>query len=184
MSQGGAEQSPAQRDREEARSLLARSKAALENGSYRAAVELSDRAVALVQPLTALQGEIQLWRVTAYQALGDGGKAIEICTDLRRHPDTETRKQAEQLQYILEAPRLETPEEWKVKIPDLAALEDAGATNQWSSSGGGNKREPEEPEPWIAEPPDPEKVNLQEEPFVWGAIAAVILVLGGLVWLT
>ena len=182
MSQGDNEQSQAQKDREAARKLLARSKVALENGSYRASVELSDQAVALVKPLTALHGEIQLWRVTAYQAFGDGGKAIQICTDLRRHPDPETRKQAEQLQYILEAPRLETPEEWKVKIPDLAEVGDADATSQWSRGGRPQTKEPE-PEPWIPEPPDPEQVNLQEEPFFWVAIASVVLVLGGLAWL-
>lgn len=183
MSEGEVGQSPAQHDREAAQQLLARSQAALENGSYRAAVELADQAVTLVKPLTALHGEIQLWRVTAYQALGDGGKAIEICTDLRRHPDLETRKQAEQLQYILEAPRLATPEEWKVEIPDLAGLEGEDRPAQWSRGGRSQAKEPE-PEPWIPEPPDPEQVNLQDEPFVWVAIATVVAVLGGLIWLT
>ena len=183
MSEGEIQQSQAQKDRAQARALLARSKAALENGTYRMAVELADQALALVQPLTALQGEIQLWRVTAYQAFGDGGKAIQICTDLRRHPDPETRKQAEQLQYILEAPRLETPEEWKVQIPDLASLEDADATNQWSRGGGTQTKEPE-PEPWIPEPPDPERVNLKDEPFIWVAIAAAVAVFAGLLLLT
>ena len=160
--------------------MLARSKVALEHGSYRASVELADQAVKLVKPLTAFHGEIQLWQVTAYQAFGDGGKAIQICTDLRRHPDPETRKQAEQFQYILDAPRLETPEEWKVQIPDLAEVGDADATNQWSRGG---RAQTKEPEPWIPEPPAPEKVNMQPEPFGWVAIAAVVLVLGGLIWL-
>ena len=183
MSEAGGELSPAQQKRDEARKLLARSKVALENGAYRASVELADQAVALVQPLTALHGDIQVWRVTAYQAAGDGGRAIEICTDLRRHPDPETRKQAERLQYILEAPRLDTPDEWKVEIPDLAGLEGDVQTTQWSPGGKSQTKEPE-PEPWIPEPPDPEKVNLQDEPFVWVAIGAVVLLLGSLVWLT
>lgn len=182
MSEAGAEQSQAQQDRDAAQALLAKSRLALENGSYRAAVELADQAVALVKPLTAFHGEIQLWRVTAYQAFGDGGKAIEICADLRRHPDRDTRKQAEQLQYILEAPRLATPEEWKVKIPDLTTLEGEEKATQWSRGGKSQAKEPE-PEPWIPEPPDPEKVNLQDEPFVWVAIGVAVVVFAGLVWL-
>jgi len=67
------------------------------------------------------------------------------------------------LQYILEAPRLDTPEEWKVEILDLAEVGDADATNQWSRGG---RPQTEEPEPWIPEPPGLEKVNLQDEPFV------------------
>ena len=104
---------------------------------------------------------------------------LDICTDLRRHPDPETQKQAERLQYILEAPHLDTPEEWKVEIPDLAGLEGDVQTTQWSPRGKSQTKEPE-PEPWIPEPPDPEKVNLQPEPFGLMAIAAtVLLLLGG-----
>ena len=182
MGDGDAGLSPAQEDRAEAQELLARSKVALENGAYRSSVELADKAVALVKPLTALHGDIQLWRVTAYQAFGDGGKAIQICTDLRRHPDPGIRKQAEQLQYILEAPRLDTPEEWKVKIPDLAELEGEAKPQQWSRGGRSQTKEPE-PEPWIPEPPDPEKVNMQQEPFVWVAIGVAVVVFVGLAWL-
>ena len=67
---------------------------------------------------------------------------------------SKTRKQAERLQYILEAPRLDTPDEWKVEIPDLAGLEGEVQTTQWSPGG---KSQTKEPEPWIPEPPDPDK---------------------------
>jgi hypothetical protein len=182
MSQGESERSPVERDRIEAEKLWERGKAAIEAGSYRASIDLLLRAAAMVQPLTTLHGEIQLWLVTAYQAQGDSGRAIEVCIGLKQHPDPEVKKQAQQLLYILEAPRLATKPEWTVAIPDLAALEDVDTTGSGSRRGG-NGRQPEEPEPWIPEPPDLEQVNVQEVPFLGMAIGAIILAMGSLIWL-
>ncbi|NJN32777.1 MAG: hypothetical protein HC824_21975 [Synechococcales cyanobacterium RM1_1_8] len=168
--------SPAEQDRAEAQRLMLRGQAAIEAGEYRASVALLNQAAALATPLTALHGEIQIWLVTAYQAQGDPGRAIEVCTNLKNHPDAGVKDQAKQLLCILEAPRLATKAEWVVEIPDLAALEDADTTQQWSRNGGASTKQPPEPEPWIPEPPDPEQVNLQEEPFFWMAIAALLLV--------
>ncbi|NJN32846.1 MAG: hypothetical protein HC824_22385 [Synechococcales cyanobacterium RM1_1_8] len=155
MSQDEAKLSPAQQDRLRAEQLLLRGQAAIEAGAYRASIDLLLQASALAQPLTALHGEIQVWLVTAYQAQGDSGRAIEVCTNLKKHPDAGVRDQAKQLLYILEAPRLATKTDWIVEMPDLAAVEGTETANQWSRGGGRQAKEPE-PEPWIPEPPDPE----------------------------
>lgn len=157
---------------------LAQGQALIEGGNYNAAVAVLTSALDYARPLSALHGEIQIWLITAYQGLGEYANALELCSKLQKHPDKDTRDQAKQLLYVLEAPRLAAKPEWTVEIPDLAALEGAEAPRQWSRGGRGT-REPE-PVPWIPEPPDPSQVNLNNEPFLWMAIAALLGAIAGI----
>ncbi|MGP0128668.1 MAG: hypothetical protein ACTMUB_05210 [cyanobacterium endosymbiont of Rhopalodia musculus] len=58
-----------------------------------------------------LGGEVQMWLVTAYQAVGRLHHAITLCQTLTCHPCSDIRKQSKEILYILQAPKLKRPEE-------------------------------------------------------------------------
>lgn len=125
-------------------------------------------------------GEIQMWLVSAYNAVGRQADATTLCEKLVRHPDTEIRRQAKNLLYILKAPQLKRPGNWMTQIPDLGAIADdpqaAGYTYRVPPKAAPRKR----PEP---EPLDPSQINTRDNGFLWVALVGVALVLGGLWWL-
>lgn len=169
--------------RSQAQTEYAQGQAAFERGEYRQAVAHLEAGVNLARAATPLGGEIQIWLVNAYNAVGRGRDAEALCETLTRHPDLEVRKQAKNLLYILQAPQLRRPGNWMSQIPDLGRLEEG------SQSGGGlstvairptPKRSPK-PEP---EPLDPSKINTRDNGFLWIALGFVGVILGGLFWLS
>ncbi|GLC37815.1 hypothetical protein PLESTB_001479500 [Pleodorina starrii] len=93
-------------------------KKAYECGEYPASVRLLEQAVRDVGPDTVLGGEAQLWLGLAYQACGRDQDAIAVYKEIEAsHPSRKVKKQAGELRYILEAPRLELREDERVKIP-------------------------------------------------------------------
>jgi tetratricopeptide (TPR) repeat protein len=159
-------------------------KAAFERGQYRQSIEYLEEAVDLVAKGTALGGEIQIWLVTAYQAAGQDQQAIALCQKLEAHPDLSIRKQSRRLSYILKAPKLQTRPEWFTQIPDLSTLDSAEADNKGSSRFTEvAKKAPTRPRPQPEPKPiDLSQVNTQDNGFIWIAIGAVVLLLGGLAW--
>ena len=157
-------------------------KVAFERGDYRQAIEALEKANALVSPGSRLGGEVQTWLVTAYEAGGKQTEAIDLCRKLSVHPDYLIRKQGKRLLYILEAPKLQSRPEWLTEIPDLAKLSDRNTSNAGGSSRQSSARSPQ-PSP-ILEPIDPTQVNTKDNQFVWLALGAAGLILGGLVWLS
>ncbi len=159
-------------------------KVAFERGEYRQSVQCLEAASALVEPTSRLGGEVQIWLVTAYEAMGMRSEAIALCRQVSRHPDYATRKQGSRLLYILEAPRLVTRPEWLTQIPDLSNIQDgrdtmARATSVVSTS---KRSVPAEPPKFQLEPADLSQVNTRDNRFIWVALAATILVLVGLWW--
>jgi tetratricopeptide (TPR) repeat protein len=160
-------------------------KTAFERGEYRKAVEHLQQACALVNSGSALGGTVQTWLVTAYQATGQQQEAIALCRTLTQHPDLQTRKEGKRILYILEAPKLQTRPEWLTQIPDLGSLADkterdhVGAQSVPSTS----KRPPAATPQLKPEPVDLSQVNTEDNRFVWVALIAVLLILGGLIWL-
>ncbi|MGD1850457.1 MAG: tetratricopeptide repeat protein [Cyanophyceae cyanobacterium] len=115
--------------RSQARELLQRGKAAYESGRYRDAINILETATGVVQnPVSPLGGEISVWLVTAYEALGLRDSALGLCRTLCTHPDFTVRKQARRLLEILEAPQLNRPKEWMTEIPDLSSIEDGDSS--------------------------------------------------------
>lgn len=155
---------------------------AFERGSYREAVDYFEAAVKLASAATPLGGEIQTWLVNAYSAVGRQDDAIALCQVLSRHPDLETRKQAKNLLYILQAPQLQRPTNWMTEIPDLEAIATDGAQSlgrsAYSPVAKPTHRVKTEPVPL-----DLSQINTKDNGFLWVALVGVGLVLGGLIWL-
>jgi len=158
-------------------------RSAFERGEYRKSVQYLESANALVTPTSKLGGEVQIWLVTAYEAMGQRSDALALCREVSRHPDLQTRKQGRRLLYILEAPRLTTRPEWLTQIPDLTALGDRNASDRrGATTTAAPLKIPEKPAFQLEDTVDPSKVNTQDNRFIWVALGAVGLVLGGLVW--
>jgi tetratricopeptide (TPR) repeat protein len=92
---------------------------AFERGQYRESIDCFQRALSLTPESTALGGAMQIWLVTAYDAAERREEALALCRELRTHANYETRQQAKQLLYILEAPKLQLKPEWLTQIPEL-----------------------------------------------------------------
>ncbi|HEY9632984.1 MAG TPA: tetratricopeptide repeat protein [Coleofasciculaceae cyanobacterium] len=153
-------------------------KAAFERGEYRTAVKHLEAASALMSRTSRLGGEAQIWLVTAYEAAGQTSEAIALCDQLTRHPDPETSKQGKRLLYILKAPQLKRPDEWMTKIPDLGAIAESDPKDRRGTNPTRN-RNPNE----LPESVDLSQVNTKDNQFIWIALIALSLVVGGLIWL-
>jgi tetratricopeptide (TPR) repeat protein len=169
----------------QARTAYAYGQDAFERGNYRESVEYFEKAVDLARAATPLGGEIQTWLVNAYNAVGRPTDAIALCEKLTIHPDTEVRKQAKNLLYILKAPQLKRPGNWMTKIPDLGAIADNDSqplTNvTYTVPPKAPPRQRSEPEP---EPIDPSQINRGDNGFLWVALVVIALVLGGVFYLS
>lgn len=168
-----------------ARDLYQAGRNAFERGRYRESVECLEKAVNLAGQFSALGGEIQIWLVNAYQAAGKQMEAIALCELLDKHPNLQTRKQSRRILYILKAPQLKRREEWLTKIPDLANIDEAGRENQPATRFGPTTPKPPVPRPKkleLDEPIDLSQVNTKDNAFLWVALVAIGLTIGGLIW--
>ena len=156
-------------------------KAAFERGDYRKAVQSLESAKTLTSPTSRLGGDVQIWLVTAYEAVGQRSEALALCREVSRHPDLHIRKQGSRLLYILEAPRLTTRPEWLTQIPDLTALGDGDGRDRLTAATIAPTKPPEKPAFQLEDVVDPKQVNTQNR-FLWVALVAGVLVLGGLWW--
>lgn len=154
---------------------------AFERGQYRKSVQHLARASTLAGPSSRLGGEIQIWLVTAYEAAGQRQEAIALCRQLKHHPVVAIRKQSRQLLPILEAPRLSLRPEWRTQIPDLSKVSDSDS--KYRRGGSTTTSSPTRPAS-TPEPIDLSQVNTKDNQFIWIALLAIALTLGGLVWLS
>ncbi len=155
---------------------------AFERGQYRESVQHLARAGSLAGQNSRLGGEIQIWLVTAYEAAGQRQDAIALCRQLKHHPAIETRKQSRQLLYILEAPRLNLRPEWLTQIPDLSEVSDDDSKYRRGGSTSSAPRPAQSTS--TSEPIDLSQINTKDNRFIWIALLAIALTLGGLVWLS
>ena len=157
-------------------------RAAFERGQYRQAVTYLETVSSSIDRNSSFGGEAQIWLVTAYEAAGLDQKAIALCQKLTRHTHIETRKQAKRLLCILEAPKLKIHPEWRVEIPDMAALDESGAKfRQVSAAAKPKSPAPKPPKP-RPKPVDLSQVNTKDNQFIWVALGAVALILGALLY--
>ena len=121
--------------------------AALERGDYGQSLEMLS-SLAELYPLTDPNGPyLRLLMVTAWMGQGQDDQALSTCRALCQCRDSDLRQQARQLLTILEAPSLERPERWSIRLPQL----EMNATGQGITPSGGRRRSRKKDEP----PPPP-----------------------------
>jgi lipopolysaccharide biosynthesis regulator YciM len=152
---------------------------AFENGKYREAVESLERANSLVARNTRFGGEVQIWLATAYEAAGRNQDAVDLCEQLKRHPDIDTSTQAKRLQYIWKAPKLNRPKEWLTEIPDMGAVSSNNDKTKFVTNTSSNTQQKAPQKEYV----DLSQVNTEDNRFIWVALIGVAITLSYLVWL-
>ncbi|CAL8463999.1 g3534 [Coccomyxa elongata] len=93
-------------------------KLAYGKGQYNSSVQLFTQALDKEGPFSPLGGEIQLWLALAYQATGREQDCIDLYKSLENtHPNSNIKKQAANLRFIMEAPKLKLGPDERVSIP-------------------------------------------------------------------
>ncbi|KAK4533389.1 hypothetical protein CCYA_CCYA17G4271 [Cyanidiococcus yangmingshanensis] len=123
--QGAARQHPGRGRQKQAENAFAQGVQELNAGQYAKATDLIFRASALAGHQTRLGGEYLLWLAQALDAQGKSTRAQEVLRRLHYHRDSDVRRVAENLLYILQAPRLRLGPESFVQI-DVEAICDPG----------------------------------------------------------
>lgn len=105
-----------------------------ERGRYRESVQAFEEALEETGEQTALGGEVALWLALGYDAAGQRADCIALYKRLEDgHSSRTVRKQAYELRYILEAPKLEISADERVSIP-LVSDDAAGGSyaDRWA----------------------------------------------------
>ncbi|KAA6424063.1 MAG: ATP-dependent protease Clp ATPase subunit [Trebouxia sp. A1-2] len=99
-------------------------KLAYGKGLYSESARLFEVALDKEGPFSKLGGEIQLWQALAYQACGREQDCIEVYKTVEQtHPVTAIKKQAAELRFIMEAPKLQLRPEERISLPLLDNLD-------------------------------------------------------------
>lgn len=102
-----------------------------ERGRYSECAETLEKALEHESQMSPLGGEIQMWLALAYQACGREQECIAVYKNLEaNHPVPAIRRQAGDLRYIMEAPKLELGEDEKVKLPVLSDIDSNSKSNK------------------------------------------------------
>lgn len=107
-------------------------KKAYGRGTYGRAVEFLEGALTIIPRSTLFGGEIQIWLAMAYEANNRHKDCIALYKQLEKsHPSISIKRQAAELRYILEAPKLKITQEEMVTIPLIGSSYDSYA-GTWS----------------------------------------------------
>ncbi|QCD82019.1 RNA exonuclease 1 [Vigna unguiculata] len=94
-------------------------------GSYGRAIEFLEAALTIIPRPTLFGGEIQIWLAMAYEAHNRHKDCIALYRQLENtHPSISIRRQAAELRYILQAPKLKISQEEMVTIPLIGSSYD------------------------------------------------------------
>ncbi|KAG4930352.1 hypothetical protein JHK86_047313 [Glycine max] len=94
-------------------------------GSYGRAIEFLEAALTIIPGPTLFGGEIQIWLAMAYEAHNRHKDCIALYRQLEKtHPSVSIRRQAAELRYILQAPKLKISQEEMVTIPLIGSTYD------------------------------------------------------------
>ncbi|KAK3041855.1 hypothetical protein RJ639_000371 [Escallonia herrerae] len=101
-------------------------------GMYGRAIEFLEGALTIIPRPTVFGGEIQIWLAMAYEANNRHADCIDLYRQLENnHPSVSIRRQAAELRYILQAPKLKISQEEMVTIPLIGSSYDSYA-GTWS----------------------------------------------------
>ncbi|PIN01975.1 hypothetical protein CDL12_25516 [Handroanthus impetiginosus] len=97
-------------------------------GMYGRAIEFLEGALTIIPRPTLFGGEIQIWLAMAYEANNRHADCIALYQELeKKHPSVSIRRQAAELRYILQAPKLKITQEEMVTIPLIGSSYDSYA---------------------------------------------------------
>ncbi|XP_051116523.1 uncharacterized protein LOC127241486 [Andrographis paniculata] len=97
-------------------------------GMYGRAIEFLEGALTIIPRPTLFGGEIQIWLAMAYEANNRHADCIALYKQLeQKHPSMSIRRQAADLRYILQAPKLKITQEEMVTIPLIGSSYDSYA---------------------------------------------------------
>ncbi|KAI9169374.1 hypothetical protein LWI28_011407 [Acer negundo] len=97
-------------------------------GMYGRAIEFLEGALTIIPRSTLFGGEIQIWLAMAYEANNRHKDCIALYKQLEmKHPSISIRRQAADLRYILQAPKLKISQEEMVSIPLIGSSYDSYA---------------------------------------------------------
>ncbi|KAJ3681192.1 hypothetical protein LUZ60_015681 [Juncus effusus] len=100
-------------------------KKAYGKGMYSRAIEFLEASLTIIPGATLLGGEIQIWLAMAYEADRRHKDCIELYKQLeKQHPAITIRRQAAELRYILQAPKLKISKDEMVTIPLIGSSYD------------------------------------------------------------
>ena len=140
---------------------------ALERGDYGLVIRQLEPLCEQESGRTQRGGEARMLMATALLGQGQSEQATALCRQLRGCADLELRRQAKDLEEVLQAPGLERPKEWSLTLPSLGAIESTPTGLRGLSARRRQNKKQEEP------PPPP--VGRTQAPL--GFAIAVILVL-------
>ncbi|KAG0593644.1 hypothetical protein M758_UG006700 [Ceratodon purpureus] len=170
------------RIKKDAEMLFQMSQRAYGRGVYDKSVEMLEAALTKVPGNSNLGGEIQIWLAMAYDAVGRHADCIALYKRLERtHPNKNLRKQAADLRYIAEAPKLKISRDEMVKIPLIEKDYDRKAKT-WSQTVKERRKKPMKKsaqnrdylEDWLVwKPPRWEK-----SPYFWVAVTIWLTMVG------
>ncbi len=142
----------------------------LERGDYGQALELLTPLAETHSIATPEGSHVRLLMITSWMGQGQDDQALTMARALSRSGDMEMRQQAKQLLIILDAPSLERPESWTMKLPALEVTATGGSPSA-ASSQRRSRRKPK--------PPPPPPTGPTKGPGV-GFAVVVVAVLAGL----
>eukprot|EP00898_Chlorokybus_atmophyticus_P002749 jgi/Chlat1/3475/Chrsp23S03669 len=115
----------------EAERLFALGERAYAKGEYEQSVEALEAASNFTTLKSDLGGQVALWRAMALEACKRNSECIALLKEVeKKHPDEEVKKQAANLKFIYEAPKLRLEKEDFVSIPTMN-LDPKGAKKTW-----------------------------------------------------
>ncbi|KAL9246513.1 hypothetical protein vseg_020038 [Gypsophila vaccaria] len=98
-------------------------------GMYGRATEFLEAALTIIPKATLYGGEIQIWLAMAYAANGRHADCIALYRQLElKHPSVSIRRQAADLRYIMQAPKIKITQEEMVTIPLIGNSYDSYAS--------------------------------------------------------
>ncbi|KAJ4823297.1 hypothetical protein Tsubulata_028572, partial [Turnera subulata] len=96
-------------------------------GMYSRSVEFLEGALTIISRSTLFGGEIQIWLGMAYEANGRHEDCIDLFKLLKTHPSFSIRRQAADLLYIYQAPKIKISKEEMLTFPPF----DSGYAYYW-----------------------------------------------------
>ena len=107
---------------------LTKAEEALSRGDYGQCIQILENLINYQDINVDNDSNIRMILITAYIGKGENNKAMEMCRTLTKSKDKSIREEAKLLLPILEAPSLNRPSNWSVKIPTLNNSSKSSAT--------------------------------------------------------